>query len=165
MQTGITERSIRTCLQKLKNTGELTSKTTNKYSIITLCNYDKYQTLIFQSDQQTGQQPTSNRPASDHKQEVNNVKNEKNKNKIPSRNKNCLMKNSNITLEQVKEDFLKRSDIKNADAKYYYNVVMDWSNSKGRMQVDWMAQIRNFARRDLKESKLKHDPNITRHVY
>lgn len=68
-QTGISERRIRTCLQRLQNTGELTSKTTSKYSIITICNYDDYQSKQTTSDQQNVQPPTSNRPAIDHKQE------------------------------------------------------------------------------------------------
>ena len=69
--------------------------------------------------------------------------------------KNCLMRNSGLTIKQVSEDFAKRTDIKDADSAYYYNVVLDWSDSKGKMQIDWMAQIRNFARRDLRESKMK----------
>jgi hypothetical protein len=42
-QTGLTERQIRTALNKLKTTSNLTIKTTNKYSIITITNYEKYQ--------------------------------------------------------------------------------------------------------------------------
>lgn len=64
--TGISERSIRTCIKHLKSTGELTSKTTSKYSIITICNYEEYQSretqIDQQNDQQSDQQPTSNRP-------------------------------------------------------------------------------------------------------
>ena len=63
--TGISERSIRTCIERLKSTNELTIKTTNKYSIITLYNYNKYQTSKLendqQNDQQTGKQTTTNK--------------------------------------------------------------------------------------------------------
>jgi len=41
--TGLTERQIRTCLSRLKTTGEIAVKTTNKYSIITICKYEEYQ--------------------------------------------------------------------------------------------------------------------------
>ncbi len=41
--TGISIQSIRTCIERLKSTGEITIKSTNKYSIITLCNYEEYQ--------------------------------------------------------------------------------------------------------------------------
>lgn len=42
-ETGLTPQSVRTTIKKLKSTGELTSKSTNKYTVITLTNYDFYQ--------------------------------------------------------------------------------------------------------------------------
>ncbi len=39
----LTDRKIRTCLSRLKTTGEISIKTTNKYSIITICKYNEYQ--------------------------------------------------------------------------------------------------------------------------
>ena len=76
----ISERNIRTCLSRLEKTGELTIKTTSKYSIITLCNYDTYQTEKLLTDQQSDQQPTSNRPATDQQPTTN--KNDKKEKKI-----------------------------------------------------------------------------------
>ena len=68
-ETGISERSIRTCLLRLKDSGEVTIKTTNRYSIITICNYDKYQGGKTGKDQQSDQLDANNRPEDDHKQE------------------------------------------------------------------------------------------------
>ena len=59
--TGISERAIRTCLGRLKSTNEIEIKTTNKYSIITICKFERYQQAENESDQQT----TSKRPAND----------------------------------------------------------------------------------------------------
>ena len=42
-ETGYSVQNIKTALKHLISTGELTSKATNKYRIITVCNYDKYQ--------------------------------------------------------------------------------------------------------------------------
>lgn len=42
-QTGLSEQQIRTCLTKLKKTNDIDIKTTNKYTLITIINYDKYQ--------------------------------------------------------------------------------------------------------------------------
>lgn len=53
---GLTERSVRTCLNLLKSTNRVTSKTTNKYSIISITNYERYQGLNFENDQQNDQQ-------------------------------------------------------------------------------------------------------------
>lgn len=41
--TGLTQRQIRTCLRNLQTTGELTIKTTNKYSLFTLNHWELYQ--------------------------------------------------------------------------------------------------------------------------
>lgn len=51
--TGLSLRSIRTCLERLKTTGEVTVQTTNRYSIITLCNYDIYNPITNNSDTPT----------------------------------------------------------------------------------------------------------------
>ena len=59
--TGLSERSIRTCLARLQETGEIFIKTTNKYSIITICKYERYQ----QNEKTNDQQTTSKRPAND----------------------------------------------------------------------------------------------------
>ena len=70
--TGLSEQNIRTSLNRLKSTSELTIKKTNKYSIISITNWDKYQT----ANQQANQQLTSNQPATNHIQECKKEKNE-----------------------------------------------------------------------------------------
>jgi hypothetical protein len=65
-KTGISERTIRTCIERLKTTNELSVKTTNKYSLITICKYDEYN-----SDELTkrpAKRPAKS-PTNDHKQE------------------------------------------------------------------------------------------------
>lgn len=58
-QTGLTLQEVRTALKHLIKTGEVTSKPTNKYRIITICNYASYQ-LIELQEQQAEQQATNN---------------------------------------------------------------------------------------------------------
>lgn len=41
-ETGLTVRQIRTIFSKLQATNEMTNKTTNKYTIVTICNYERY---------------------------------------------------------------------------------------------------------------------------
>lgn len=41
--TRLSAQTIRTCINRLKSTGEITTETTNQYSLITICNYDRYQ--------------------------------------------------------------------------------------------------------------------------
>lgn len=56
-ETGLTVRNVRTALKHLENTGEVTSSRHAKFSVITIKNYDKYQS----SDNQV----TVNRQSSD----------------------------------------------------------------------------------------------------
>ncbi len=49
-ETLLTKREIRTAISHLKTTGELTVKTTNRYSIFTVKNYELYQSDDTQSD-------------------------------------------------------------------------------------------------------------------
>ncbi len=67
-ETGISERTIRTSLERLKSTSELTIRTTNRFSLITVNKYDEYQSKE-KGDQQNAQPAANKRPATDHKQE------------------------------------------------------------------------------------------------
>jgi len=64
--TGLTEQQIRTKIFNLKTTHQITIKTTNRFSIITLLNYDRYQTKNYedttQNNQQNNQQTTNRQP-------------------------------------------------------------------------------------------------------
>ena len=71
--TGISVQTIRTCLKRLQQTGEIIQKSTKKFSIITLCNYEDYQ----DRDDEANQQLTINQPSTNHKLTTN--KNDKNK--------------------------------------------------------------------------------------
>ena len=86
LQTGITERTCRTCLERLKTTKEIAIETTNRYTLITLLKYDTYQDRNDRSDQtgdQSGdKQTTSDRPQTrskeDKEEEKERVKRENN---------------------------------------------------------------------------------------
>lgn len=77
-ETGISEQSIRTCLNRLKKSREISIKPTSKFSVITICNYEEYQISKKQINQQHNQQPTSNQPTTNHKQEEQEEQEEKN---------------------------------------------------------------------------------------
>ena len=47
-------------------------------------------------------------------------------------------------------------EFEKVDLVYYYNVVKDWSASKGRMQKDWIAQTRNIIRADYRRGQIKY---------
>lgn len=69
MELQTTEQRIRTTLKTLKNMDFLTIKPTNKFSIISIINWDTYQSEQPAANQQVNQPSTSNQPAPNHKQE------------------------------------------------------------------------------------------------
>lgn len=54
--TGLTPQSIRTSIARLKSTSEIVTKSTNRFTIVTICNYDKYQ--LVDCGNQPANQPT-----------------------------------------------------------------------------------------------------------
>lgn len=58
-ETNLTENEIRTALKHLKSTGEITSKSTNKFTVFSVKNYDLYQTDNKQDYEQITSQNTN----------------------------------------------------------------------------------------------------------
>ena len=100
-ETWLTQQQVRTSLDKLKSTNEITIKITNKYSIIKLTNYNSYQW----DNQQTTEQSTNNQPTSN--QQVTTTNNIKKNNKINNiLDTNIVVAPKVATLEEyIKEKF------------------------------------------------------------
>lgn len=75
VRTNISEQKIRTCLKRLEKTGEINRQSTNKFSIITICNYESYQSENKATNKQKHKQLTNNQQATNNKQEYKNEKN------------------------------------------------------------------------------------------
>lgn len=58
----ISEQEYRTSLNKLKSTNTITTKSTNRFTVISLCNWEKYQTINHQGNPQTNNQATNKQP-------------------------------------------------------------------------------------------------------
>lgn len=56
-ESGLSEQQVRTCLSRLISTNEITIESTNKFTIITITNFDSYQPR--KEDNQPAQQPTT----------------------------------------------------------------------------------------------------------
>jgi hypothetical protein len=77
--TGLSVQQVRTALKKLESTNNITSKSTNKYRIITVIDYNDYQNDNKQPNKQiTNNQQTNNKQITT----TNNVLNEKNDKKV-----------------------------------------------------------------------------------
>ena len=68
----------------------------------------------------------------------------------------CLFENSRFFDFELFRECFNTPEFEKVDLVYYYNVVKDWSASKGRMQKDWIAQTRNIIRSDYRRGQIKY---------
>ncbi len=127
-ETGLTVQQVRTATKKLKSTGEITSKATSKNTLVTLCNYETYNTQEEESNKQsnkqsnkraTNEQQTSNKQITTTKnvEKEDNVKNEENNTPpIPKGNNIYEHWQSKEIIVHKKNSF--KGDIKTALNKY-----------------------------------------------
>ncbi len=76
--TGISVQTVRNNLNRMKSTNEITIKSTNKYSIITICNYERYQiadALCEQTNEQTNEHSINKQPNNKQEYKKKRIKN------------------------------------------------------------------------------------------
>lgn len=149
-ETGLTVQQVRTALEKLKKTGEITIKPTNKYSIITVCEYAKYQANEMVGNQQVNQQITNNQPTNnqqitttteyiEYKDNTDNIKSDTKvspKSKAPSR----FIK---PTLEEVRTYCSERNNSVDPERFIAYYESNGWKVGRNAMK-DWKAAVRTW---------------------
>ncbi len=64
-ELNMTEREVRTALEHLESTNEITVETTTKYSIITVVSYDEHQQTTNEATNEATNRVTNKRPAND----------------------------------------------------------------------------------------------------
>ena len=85
-QVHLSPKQVRTALEKLKNTNEIDTQTANKYTLITICKYDNYQSLESGKGQTNGNQMANEGQTNGNQmattKEIKNDNKEKNDNNI-----------------------------------------------------------------------------------
>ena len=138
-ETGLSVQMVRTCLKKLESTNELTIKTTNRNSIITVVKYVDYQSKQQASNKQaTNDQQTNNNQSTttnkDNKE--NNVNKETKKKGVPPSFESFLnharekAKDKNIILDEEK-----------VRTKFDSWLENDWCDLKGNKILNWKVKI------------------------
>ena len=161
-QTMLSAQQVRTALDHLKSTGEITDKSYAKYRIITVVKYDEYQNDNRQSgvqitanqqannSQSTGYQQAINRQVTGNQQQYNNNNNNNKETKEQGNNnkrEGSAQRFTPPTREEV--DIFCRENGLVIDVDYfidYYN-GNGWMAGKNKMK-DWEATVRNWARRE-----------------
>ena len=114
LKTGISIQSIRTCLKRLEDTGEINKQTNNQYSVITINNYDSYQLNDDDSNKQSNKRSTSDQQAS---------------------NKQSTTTKNNKNEKEFKEEILSYSnEYDNFILKDFFNYWSEWNKSETKMR-------------------------------
>lgn len=148
---GMSVQSIRTALDKLKSTSEITSVSTSEGTLITITNYDNYQ----DSNQQINHEATSNQPAINQQstiyKEDKKIRTKEDKKEIggshptptkgtrlqvselpPCWKNYCLEKRSDLDPEKVFEDF-----------RDYWIAIAGSKGVKVNWDATWQRWVRN----------------------
>jgi hypothetical protein len=123
-ETGLSSQQIRTALNKLISTNEITSETSSQGTILQIVSYEKYQVA---TNEITNEQPTSNQQSTTN----NNVKKEK----------KFIIPTFNDVLEYCMQNNL---DVDGVKFINFYE-SKGWMVGKNKMK-DWKAAIRTWVK-------------------
>ena len=163
-ETGLTPMQIRTALNKLKTTHEITQSSNANYTVITISNYEKYQTNnTLNNKPVTHQQHTDNTPITHTIEyiEENIEERDRGVSKDTSiSSENSLKGKMEILLkEDTILELSKALDIDQDIVKEEVEKMVDWLKAKGKRYKDYKAFARNWLRR-IKIEKKDSDTNI-----
>ena len=122
---------VRRLLELLKSDQMISQQKFNKYSIISILNYDQYQNINQQTDQQTASKPPANRQQTATDNNVNNVNNVNKGRFTPPKLKDVLEYTKSRPVEIDAEKFLNFYESKG------------WMVGKNKMK-DWKASVRTW---------------------
>jgi hypothetical protein len=151
-ETGLSVRQVRTALDKLVMTNELTNKSHTKYRILTVLKYDDYQTV----DKQKSKQKANKRQGDDKQPTTNN-------NEEPLNNDNNLIKT--LYGEFVKltdgeyEKLINKFGINTAKEKI--DILSDYIGSTEKKYKSHYHTILSWARKDKNSNERITSKDVT----
>ncbi|TRZ80530.1 hypothetical protein D4R86_04220 [bacterium] len=152
-KTKISIQTLRTCLKRLEKTNEINIQTTNKYSIITICNYESYQGIQQTTNKQPNKQLTSNQQATNKQLTTNNNNKELNNEK---KKKNKYAEYVSMLLEEY-EKLIKEHGQKNTDI--LISILNNYKGSNGKKyKSDYLAILNWVIDRAKKDGKYEGKP-------
>ena len=170
-QTGLTVQQIRTSLNKLKSTNELTIKSSKQGTVIQVVSYDKYQEVTNES---TTHQPDSNQIVTTNKKNKNK-KNEK-KNTLADAETHDISWSSAGGWQNISADDIKQWEVAypNANVAQQIEAMNQWliSNpSKAKKKLwrkfvtNWLARQQTTASRPQQKSFAEINAEAKKEIY
>lgn len=160
---------IRTAINKLKSTGEITVKANNKFSMISITNWDSYQDDNRPGNKRTtNEQQASNRPVTTNK----NVRRKEGKNKDKEGAKAQPKKRATFkppTLDEIKAQFVEKQyqvPFDECEKFFLYYESNGWMVGRNKMKKwqsafsGWIKRSKEYAKSNGKVSDREHRQGI-----
>lgn len=166
-ELGFSVQQIRTAINKLKSTNEITIETTNRYSIITIVNWREYQSDGIQSNKQnnkqsnkqiTNNQQTNNKQITNNQQQRKNDKNVKNDKKREKREEIALALGTfgNVLLTEDELTALKQKYPDDWESKI--ERLSSFMASSGKTYANHYATLLRWLKEDAQKSANHTNP-------
>lgn len=149
-ETGLSIQQLRTSIKKLEKTNDITSKSTNKYRIITVIKYDTYQSTNKHNNKQvTIKQQSSNNQVTTNNNDYNEntVKNDNKKDIATPTSKTFIIP----TIKEIEEYCKERKNNVNSNKFYHFYESKGWLVGKTKMK-SWKSSVITWESND-KDSK------------
>lgn len=135
---GLSVRNVRTAIEHLKSTNEITIKTTNKFSIIHVVKWEFWQIEEGKATSKSTSKPTNDRQATD-KQPTTSKESKKVRNTTTT-----------PTIQEVRAYVAEKNLMIDADYFYEYYTTAEWKDIKGNPIKNWKLKALNWNNREQK---------------
>lgn len=133
--TGMTQQEIRTRITRLKSTNEITSKSTNQYTLITVVKYEEYQSKEKnQPANQPANQPTDNQRITNDQPLPKKERKE--------RKANAFQEGTTPSLDVIKNYVNEQGLSVDAERFYDYYSDLGWRDKNGKPVRSWRAKLK-----------------------
>ena len=162
-ELGVSTRQVRTAIEKLESTGEITRKTTNRFTVVTVENWS-----LYQADYDDDGKQMTNKRQTDDKQMTNKRQTDDKRTLYKEYKKTRIQENNNSacarvshgdgvskftkpTLQEVKAYCIERKNDVDPERFIDFYESNGWMVGKNRMK-DWRAAVRNWERNKASKS-------------
>lgn len=162
-ELGVSTRQVRTAIEKLESTGEITRKTTNRFTVVTVENWS-----LYQADYDDDGKQMTNKRQTDDKQMTNGWQTDDKRTLYKEYKKTRIQENNNSartrvshgdgvskftkpTLQEVKAYCIERGNDVDPERFVDFYEAKGWMVGKNKMK-DWRAAVRNWERNGASKS-------------